>query len=92
MPGISPAASEAENMTAQTQTTPLVILRRPVVEARIGLSKSAIYARIKPNPNRPNDYDPTFPLPVNLGGKAVGWVEAEIDAWLNAQLEKRGKV
>lgn len=28
--------------------------------------------------------DPTFPLPVEIGG-GVGWVEDEIDAWLAAR-------
>nr|VFJ67597.1 MAG: transcriptional regulator, AlpA family [Candidatus Kentron sp. DK] len=76
-------------MAAQQQKTPpLVILRRRQVEARTGLSRSTIYARLKSNPRRPNDYDPTFPLPVSLGPKAVGWIESEIDAWLTAQVEK----
>ena len=66
----------------------VTILRRRQVEARTGLSRSSIYARISPNPNRPGDYDPTFPKPVSLGAKAVGWVEAEVDAWLSAQVEK----
>ena len=69
----------------------VTILRRKQVEARTGLSRSSIYARISPNPNRPGDYDPTFPKPVSLGAKAVGWVEAEIDAWLAAQIEKSRK-
>lgn len=66
----------------------VTILRRKQVEARTGLSRSSIYARIRPNPNRPGDYDPTFPKPVSLGAKAVGWIEAEVDAWLTAQVEK----
>lgn len=75
-------------MAAQAQTAPIKILRRKQVEARIGLSRSAIYSRFKPNPKRPTDYDPTFPRPVPIGAKAVGWVEAEIDAWLTAQVAK----
>ena len=70
----------------------VTILRRKQVEARTGLSRSSIYARISPNPNRPGDYDPTFPKPVSLGAKAVGWVEAEVDAWLSAQVEKSRNV
>ena len=31
---------------------------------------------------------PTFPKPVSVGAKAVGWIEAEIDAWLTAQVKK----
>jgi prophage regulatory protein len=59
------------------------ILRRRQVEKRIGLTRSPLYARIK---------DGTFPKPIRLGnGRAVGWVEAEIDAWLDEQIEKSRK-
>lgn len=69
-------------MAAQIQTA-LSILRRRQVEKRVGLTRSPIYARIKAG---------TFPKPISLGGgKAVGWIEAEIDAWLTAQVEKSRK-
>ena len=55
------------------------ILRLPTVKARTGLSRSTIYQRAA---------DGTFPKPVNLGARAVGWIEAEIDAWLAAQVER----
>jgi len=54
------------------------ILRLPAVQARTGLSRSTIYLRIS---------EGRFPKPVSLGGRAVGWVEAEINAWLNRQIE-----
>ena len=75
-------------MAAQTQAA-LTILRRKQVEQRTRLSRSTIYAKMRRNPKRPREYDPTFPLPITLGNgaKAVGWVEAEINAWLNAQVE-----
>ena len=69
----------------------LTIIRRKQVEVRTGLSRSSIYARLRRNPKRPGDYDPTFPKPVSVGAKAVGWIEAEIDAWLTAQVEKSRK-
>ena len=56
-----------------------IILRLPAVKARTGLSRSTIYRRI----HSPGD----FPAPVFLGGRAVGWIEAEIDAWLDYQVE-----
>lgn len=68
--------------------TRVTILRRRQVEARTGLSRSTIYAKLRHNPNRPGDYDPSFPKPVSIGSKAVGWIEAEIDAWLDAQILK----
>lgn len=77
-------------MVAQIQSA-LTIIRRKQVEARTGLSRSSIYARLRHNPKRPGDYDPTFPKPVSVGAKAVGWIEGEIDAWLTAQVEKSRK-
>jgi prophage regulatory protein len=69
-------------MAEQIQTA-LSILRRRQVEKRVGLTRSPLYARIKAG---------TFPKPVKLGdGRAVGWVEAEIDEWLTAQIEKSRK-
>lgn len=56
-----------------------VILRLPVVKARTGLSRSTIYLRIS---------EGTFPLPVKLGARAVGWLEHEIEEWLARQVEQ----
>lgn len=77
-------------MAAQTKT-PLTIISRKQVEVRTRLSRSSIYARMRENPKRPGDYDPTFPKPIAVGIRAVGWIEAEIDAWLTAQVEKSRK-
>jgi len=49
------------------------ILRLPAVKARTGLSRSTIYLRIS---------EGSFPKPVSLGGRAVGWIDSEVDAWL----------
>jgi len=54
------------------------ILRRPQVERRTGLSRSTIYQRMK---------DGTFPAPISLGAKAVGWLENEITAWLAERIK-----
>jgi len=64
----------------------LTILRRKQVEARTGLSRSSIYAKIRGN--RDGEHDPTFPKPIQLGTKAVGWIEAEVDDWIAAQVKK----
>jgi prophage regulatory protein len=90
MPVFSGASYGVANMAAHIQPA-LTIIRRKQVEARTGLSRSSIYARLRRNPKRPGDYDPTFPKPVSVGAKAVGWIEAEIDAWLTAQVEKSRK-
>lgn len=49
------------------------ILRRREVEARIGLSRSAIYAQMA---------EGVFPKPLRLGKRAVGWPETAIAQWL----------
>lgn len=61
------------------------ILRLPAVKASTGLSRSTIYLRVA---------EGTFPKPVSLGGRAVGWLEAEIQEWLHQRIEasrKHGK-
>lgn len=74
-------------MATRSQTG-LTILRRTEVSRRTGKGRSAIYAAMKPNPKRPNDYDPTFPKPISIGPRSVGWIEAEVEAWINAQIHK----
>ena len=54
------------------------ILRLPAVKQRTGLSRSTIYLRIS---------EDSFPKPVSLGGRAVGWIESEIDDWLEQQIK-----
>jgi len=72
-------------MAKQLLTIPprLCILRRREVEARTGLSRSTIYLRCSTK---------TFPTPIRLGGRAVGWVESEIEAWLQEQVASSRKV
>ena len=53
------------------------ILRLPEVIARTGLSRSSIYLRIAQN---------AFPHSVSLGGRAVGWVEHDIETWLEEKI------
>ncbi len=70
----------------------LTIIRRKQLEARTGLSRSTIYAKMRENPKRPGDFDPTFPKPISMGAKAVGWIESEVEAWLAARVaESRNK-
>jgi prophage regulatory protein len=54
------------------------ILRLPAVKTSTGLSRSTIYQRVA---------EGTFPAPVSLGGRAVGWLEAEIQDWLQLRIE-----
>lgn len=58
-----------------------VILRLPAVKGRTGLSRSTIYSRVATG---------TFPSPVPLGERAIGWLESEVDSWLASQINLRG--
>ena len=55
------------------------------VTRRTGLGRKAISARMDPTCRR---FDPDFPLPIRRG-RFVGWVEAEVVAYLAAR-EERG--
>ncbi|AHK79089.1 AlpA family transcriptional regulator [Ectothiorhodospira haloalkaliphila] len=54
------------------------ILRLPDVKARTGLSRSTIYLRVSQG---------VFPKPISLGGRAVGWVEEDVDQWLQQRID-----
>lgn len=54
------------------------ILRLKTVLGRTGLTRSMAYALLK---------DGQFPRPINLGARAVGWLESEIDAWIADRIE-----
>lgn len=64
------------------EETKIVLLRRPQVQQRVNLSRSTLYRLIS---------DGLFPKPVDLGPRAVGWVEHEIDAWIKSRIEQRDK-
>jgi prophage regulatory protein len=52
------------------------ILRLPQVKERTGLGRSSIYAGVK---------NGTFPAPVQLGERAVGWLASSIDSWVQTR-------
>jgi prophage regulatory protein len=58
------------------------ILRLPAVKIRTGLARSTVYLRISQG---------EFPRPVRLGGRAVGWLESEIQDWLQRQIDASRK-
>lgn len=54
------------------------ILRLPAVKALTGYSRSSIYLKVSRG---------DFPKPISLGERAVGWLETEIDDWINDRIE-----
>jgi prophage regulatory protein len=58
------------------------ILRLPDVKRLIGLSRSTIYQLVAQG---------SFPKPVHLGERSVGWVQAEVEQWLQRRIETSRK-
>jgi prophage regulatory protein len=56
------------------------VLRRKAVEAKTGHSTSTIYEKMASG---------EFPKPVRLGARAVGWVEEEIDRYIDQRIAER---
>jgi prophage regulatory protein len=55
-------------------------IRRKIVEQKTGLGRAQIYEKMT---------EGTFPKPVRIGGRAVAWIEAEIDQWQKARVAER---
>ncbi|MBY0429345.1 MAG: AlpA family transcriptional regulator [Alphaproteobacteria bacterium] len=53
------------------------MLRLPDVMAKTGLKRSSIYAYVK---------EGKFPAPTLLGVRACGWLEADVDAWIESRI------
>jgi prophage regulatory protein len=55
------------------------VLRLPQVKQKSGKSRSAIYHDISQG---------TFPKPIRLGARSVGWLESEVEAWIQSRRAK----
>jgi prophage regulatory protein len=53
------------------------ILRLRTVLSRTGLSRSLTYDLIQKG---------DFPKPIQLGARAVGWLESEVENWITAKI------
>ena len=69
----TPGSRATTEQPADPQASPPTrVLRLPEVQDRTGLSRTTIYAWMA---------EGRFPRPIPLGARAVGWIEAEVDAW-----------
>ena len=53
------------------------ILRLRAAKDWTGLSRSTIYAMMK---------NGTFPKSLSLGARAIGWLESDIQAWIDSRV------
>ena len=58
---------------------PLRMIRLPQVMQMTGLRRSSIYNRVK---------EGIFPRQISLGGKAVAWIEGEVQGWLTDRISQ----
>ena len=59
-----------------------VLLTRPEVERRTGLSRSTIYRKMR---------DGTFPVPLKVSARAVRWRERDIRAYVDSRPRSYGE-
>lgn len=68
-------------MTVQIETPRAPnILRAPQVAARIGVSRATVWRWIKAG---------EFPAAIPLGAQSVGWLDTEVDAWIQSRATAR---
>ena len=56
------------------------ILRFPTVIERTGLSRSTIYLKMN---------EGNFPKQISLGPNSIGWLEEEIQEWIDSRVSER---
>lgn len=65
------------------QTLQTRILRLPEVSKITGLARPTIYWQVRRG---------LFPRQIQLGPKSVGWLESDIQAWLNERIAARDAI
>jgi prophage regulatory protein len=68
--------------TADQQISPPRILRLPEVVKRTGLPRASIYQQMALG---------TFPRQVSISLRSRGWVESEVDGWIEQRIRARTK-
>ncbi|GAB2458631.1 AlpA family transcriptional regulator [Comamonas humi] len=56
------------------------VLKLKEVLGKTSLGKTTLYALLKQS---------QFPKPISLGLRAVGWIESEVDAWIQEKIDDR---
>lgn len=85
---VSYSHSSPASPAAQGFDPAATLIRMPDLLALTGLQRATVYKRLKD--------DPTFPRPVPLSsskarGAPVGFVLAEVQEWVRARIDSRGR-
>ena len=62
------------------QSTPRKVLRLPEVMRRTGKRRTSLLQAIQRG---------EFPKPIRLGARAIGFIQSEVDAWIDARMAER---
>jgi prophage regulatory protein len=60
-----------------------VVLKKSAVITTVGLSSPTIWRKVK---------DKSFPQPIHLGGRSIGWLQSEVHEWINERAALRAHV
>ena len=60
------------------------IIRLPETQTKTGIKRSTIYDKLNPKSPR---YDASFPKPVKLGARSIGFYESEVQLWIESRRE-----
>ena len=69
---------EVSNMDAKSLSKSRII-RWPEVHERVGYCRTNIYYLIQSG---------DFPSPIKLGSRAVGWLESDVENWIESRIEQ----
>ena len=69
---------EVSNRDAKSHSKSRII-RWPEVHERVGYCRTNIYYLIQSG---------DFPSPIKLGSRAVGWLESDVDNWIESRIEQ----
>jgi prophage regulatory protein len=70
-------------INAEPQSNPPRIIRLPEVMKRTGLPRASVYQQMALG---------TFPRQVSISLRSRGWVESEVDGWIEQRIAARGAV
>jgi prophage regulatory protein len=59
------------------------LLRLETVRERTGLSRSTLYALVARG---------EFPRQVNLGARSVGWIQSEVEGWIQERIRAARRI
>ena len=62
-----------------TNNIPVRVIRKRQVREMTGLGLSTISAKVAAG---------TFPEPIHISEKCVGWLQHEVQAWISARIEE----